>query len=166
MKYFIDNFNLQSYEGDRELIIVHHHEDSEARRLIKTVADGQRIRGVATRTHEKMPSTLALRFGAWLATKADVIARWDFEDYHHPQRLSMQVRALAMSSRPASLLTTASSDLTNLTSAHEHGFLVGEARWMHEHWYPLLEEEAAVLKGTEASHLVVVDMPELDIHAD
>jgi len=166
MKYFIDNFNLQNYEGDRELIIVYHHEDSEARRLVQAVADGDRIRGVATRTHEKMPSTLALRFGAWVATDADVIARWDFNDYHHPQRLSMQVRALAMSSRPASLLTAATSDFTDLSTAHEHGFLVGETRWMHEHWYPLLEEEAAVLKGAEASHLVVVDMPELDIHAD
>jgi len=101
-----------------------------------------------------------------VATSADVIVRWDFNDYHHPQRLSMQIRALAMSSRPASLLTAASSHLTDLKSAHEHGFLVGEARWMHEHWYPLLEEEAAVLKGAEASHLVVVDMPELDMHTD
>jgi len=171
MKYFINNFRLQSYEGPRQLILVHHKNDTEAARLVKPYADGSYIKAVAAQGNEAVfPSTTALRFGAW-ASDGDVIARWDFDEWHHPQRLSMQVRALALTNRPACLLRQwtvleESGREARILSGHLgwEGSLVGEASWMREHWHPLLEEERAVLGGAQAHRVVQVDMAELSVY--
>jgi len=103
MRFFIDNFKLQDYEGPRELILVYHNTDDEAVHLVKTYADGTSIKGIAARGDDTFPSSMALRYGAWFSD-SDIIARWELDAFHHPRRLAMQVRALATSSRPACLL--------------------------------------------------------------
>merc|ERR1719333_1840236 len=102
MKHFIKNFRMQNYEGPRELVLVYHHEDTETARLVAQHANGVSIKAVAAMS-EEYPSATAFRFGAW-KSDADVVARWDFDVWHNPKQLSMQVRALALSGRPASVL--------------------------------------------------------------
>merc|ERR1719203_1302135 len=103
MDSFVDNFRHQHYEGGKSLVLVYHHSDHRAAKLAKERADGVFIKAVAAQGVE-FPSTAAARFGMWHARDADIIARWDFEAWYHPERLNMQVRALTLSARPASLL--------------------------------------------------------------
>mmetsp|Transcript_3542 Transcript_3542/g.8249 ORF Transcript_3542/g.8249 Transcript_3542/m.8249 type:complete len:759 (+) Transcript_3542:115-2391(+) len=148
MRYFIDNFHLQSYEGPRQLVLVYHYNDKKAAQLVQKYADGVSIRGVAARNEEAFPSTTGLRYGAWI-TDADVIARWDFDEWHHPNRLSLQVRALALSARPACLLQgDEAEDLPRESS------VVGESAWMRRHWRPLAANESLILEGAQAERVV------------
>lgn len=172
LKYFINNFLLQSYEGPKQLVLVYRHADVEMAKLVKARADGALIKAVASRDEGQFPSTASLRYGAWSAADADVIARWNFDEWHHPDRLSMQVRALALTSRPASLLKRwtilAGAEPGNKTVVSDdlgwEGALVGEAKWMGEHWMPLLGEERAILAGVQAHAVAQVDMPELSVY--
>lgn len=153
LKYFIDNFHLQSYEGPTQLVFVYHHTDHEAARLVADYADGFHIKGVAARGGGEFPSTAALRFGAW-SSNADVIAYYNVQEFQHPQRLSLQVRALAYSSRPACIMR----GLPNQGAVADDSTLLGEASWMKEHWHPLLKEQQDVLQVAEARHVVELDM--------
>ncbi|CAK0848786.1 unnamed protein product, partial [Prorocentrum cordatum] len=107
LMYAVNNFKLQRYDGDSELVVgrTDHHDDAEGAKLVrKYTQEGARVRGVASRDDvASFPSTMAFRYAAW-TSRAQVIAQWDFEAYHHPERLSMQVRAMASSRRPGSLL--------------------------------------------------------------
>eukprot|EP00418_Pyrodinium_bahamense_P076310 CAMPEP_0179073022 /NCGR_PEP_ID=MMETSP0796-20121207/32356_1 /TAXON_ID=73915 /ORGANISM="Pyrodinium bahamense, Strain pbaha01" /LENGTH=738 /DNA_ID=CAMNT_0020770201 /DNA_START=121 /DNA_END=2337 /DNA_ORIENTATION=- len=150
MKYFINNFRLQNYEGPRQLVLVYHSNDTEAARLVQSYADGTSIRGVAARSEEPFPSTSGMRYGAWV-TDADAIARWDFDEWHHPHRLSLQVRAMALSSRPACLLQPAGDAINGLS---REASIVGEAAWMRRHWKPLASDEWEVLAGVQAHRVV------------
>merc|ERR1719335_1593373 len=97
----VNAFRAQKYEGPKQLVIVHHHKDKAAASIATRLADGVYMKAVAA--HLPVPSTMSLRYAAWSADKdADVIARWDMDAYHHPERLSMQVRALGLSGRPVS----------------------------------------------------------------
>mmetsp|Transcript_39168 Transcript_39168/g.103377 ORF Transcript_39168/g.103377 Transcript_39168/m.103377 type:complete len:736 (+) Transcript_39168:106-2313(+) len=153
MKYFIDNFHLQSYEGPTQLVFVYHHKDRAAARLVQSHADGFHVKGVAAFGEGKFPSTAALRFGAW-SSDADVIAHWNFNEFQHPQRLSLQVRALAFSSRPACILKGLRED----GAGADEATLLGEASWMEQHWHPLLKEQEDVLEVAQARHVVEMDM--------
>merc|ERR1719182_60789 len=84
MKYFMDNYNLQHYEGERQLIIVYHSTDAEAARIAHLYADGTTVKAAAARGSDAFPSVTAYRYGAWMAKGADLLARWDFEGFHHP----------------------------------------------------------------------------------
>lgn len=171
MRYFIDNFQLQSYEGPRQLVLVYRHTDTEVANLVKKYADGTYIKAVAARESGEFPSTASFRYGAWSAD-ADVIARWSFDEWHHPQRLSMQVRALALTSRPVSLLKQwtvrkGTGNASEMTLSGEPGWLgsiVGDATWMQQHWMPLLEGERDLLQYSYAHDIVQVDMPELSVY--
>jgi hypothetical protein len=157
MKYFINNFHLQSYEGLRQLVLVYHHADKEIGKLVKLYADGVFIKALATRGTGEYPSTQSYRYGAWMATDADVIARWEFNAWHHPQRLTMQVRALAMTERPASLFLQKNSTSGKI----EHDDMesvVGEVAWMRANWHPLIETEHSLLEGARGQ-VVQVDAP-------
>lgn len=168
MKYFIDNFNMQHYEGPRQLIIVYHHKHTEAARAVKMYADGTFIKAVAARDPD-YPSASTFRFGAW-STDAEVIARWDFDAYHNRQRLSMQVRALAYAERPASLLRewsvrTQSGELRVVSGGRNwDSSLVGEAAWMRENWYPSMEEGREALEATVAQQAVHVNASDLSVY--
>lgn len=155
MKYFINNFHLQNYEGPRQLVFVYHHTDLEAAKLVQRYSDGVSIRGVAARNNESFPSTQGLRYGAWI-TDADVIARWDFEEWHHPNRLSLQVRALALSTRPACVVQQAAGTTHSLS---REASIVGEAVWMRRHWRPMAANESEVLDSVQADRVV-------QLHAD
>eukprot|EP00928_Gymnodinium_smaydae_P079237 TRINITY_DN63212_c0_g1_i1.p1 TRINITY_DN63212_c0_g1~~TRINITY_DN63212_c0_g1_i1.p1 ORF type:complete len:690 (+),score=162.94 TRINITY_DN63212_c0_g1_i1:78-2147(+) len=168
-EYAVNNFKLQRYDGAAELVVVYHANDSVAARMVQNHSLGGRVRGVASRGSE-FPSTMALRYGAW-TSKADVIAQWDLEAWHHPERLSMQVRAMALSARPASLYVekSAGSDESILAPpglrkprGHE-GSLVGESAWMRQHWHPLLDEGDGSLELVQAHNLVLVDAPALAV---
>lgn len=137
---FVDNFRLQNYEGLKQLVLVYDHHNRAAAKLLERYADGTFIKG-APSLSKVFPSAEAFRFGAWLSD-ADVVARWDFDAWHHPQRLTLQVRALAHSQRPASLLTSWKR-LHNDGNTEEEtqgerwdGSMVGEASWMRKNWLP------------------------------
>lgn len=157
MKYFIDSFHQQTYEGPMQLIFVYHHNDHEAADVAHLYADGFHIKAVAAREdNDQFPSAMALRFGAWSAGKdAQVIMHWDFEAWHHPQRVHLQVRALAYSARPACVLTegafSAKGDIQEET-------LAGEAKWMHENWHPLLDEQLSMLQDLQQDQVVQVSI--------
>eukprot|EP00928_Gymnodinium_smaydae_P079941 TRINITY_DN63767_c0_g1_i1.p1 TRINITY_DN63767_c0_g1~~TRINITY_DN63767_c0_g1_i1.p1 ORF type:complete len:722 (+),score=164.19 TRINITY_DN63767_c0_g1_i1:59-2224(+) len=158
MKYFIDNFRFQSYEGSKQLIFVYHHTDAEAAAVVKAYADGTFIRAVAARGEDQLPSTAAYRFGAW-SSDADIIARWELGVWHHPERLSMQIRAMAFSKRPASVLIAEGDEAAETPAKLGRiGTLAGEVAWMREHWAPLLDEEEVVLSGAQAHHVAQVPL--------
>jgi len=162
--YFIDNFKLQDYEGPRQLVLVYHYLDSDAAELVQKYADGTNIKGVAARggdlpSNADFPSNAALRYAAWTAD-ADVIARWEFDDWHDPSRLSMQVRAMAATSRPASIL------------ANKLGFpdgvvvdksLAGQRSWMKAYWKPFPTEgiDSEETASPPAAHIVELELRNL-----
>jgi hypothetical protein len=156
--YVVNGFLLQKYEGASQLVIVYHYGDEASARIVRGYADGRRIKGVAFRGEGDLPSTMALRYGAW-SSDAEVIAQWDFDDVHHPNRLSMQVRALASAGRPASLDLGDQED--GAAARGREASIVGEAAWMREHWHPLLDEERGALERAQAHNIVLVDAPEL-----
>jgi len=59
IKYFIENFHTQSYEGPTQLVFVYHHKDHEAAKLVQMYADGFHIKGVAAQGEAaELPSTI------------------------------------------------------------------------------------------------------------
>jgi len=158
--YFVNNFRLQDYEGPHQLVFVYHHSDTAAAELVRSYVDGYYIKSVVTFGDKVFPSAAALRYGAWSAFEdgADVIARWDFEEWHDPSRLSTQVRAMAMTSRPA-CVTRLPQDSGKDDQDQQQGFsassLIGERNWMNQHWHPL--EESEVLEK-RAAQVVQLDM--------
>eukprot|EP00927_Polykrikos_kofoidii_P037772 TRINITY_DN319_c0_g1_i2.p1 TRINITY_DN319_c0_g1~~TRINITY_DN319_c0_g1_i2.p1 ORF type:complete len:732 (-),score=118.32 TRINITY_DN319_c0_g1_i2:39-2234(-) len=170
---FLKEFREQTYEGASQLVLVYSSADKQMADLVRNSSDGTYIKAVATHDGLDPMSTVALRYGAW-SSDADVIASWRFDERHHPDRLAMQVRALALARKPVSILkrwTLLSSDgnrlLDKVMSAEPGwvGSLVGEKSWMQKHWMPMLGNERDVLHGTAASDLVEVDMPELSVYA-
>lgn len=166
INYFVDGFKHQDYEGAMQLLLVHHHEDDVTRQLLKQYKDDPDIKLVASMGHRELTTT-AFRFGAYMAD-ADVIARYDFGAWHHPSRLSMQVRALAFAKRPVSHLQAwtarnyaeggyakapTQAELQTLGEAS----LVGEKEWIAKNWYPLMGKETEGL----AKQAAELDMPEL-----
>jgi len=153
----VREFHRQTYEGPTQLVLVHHHEDLETAEAVRMLADGFHIKGAAARGPvEDYPSSAALRFGAW-SSDGDAVARWAHDEEHHPKRISLQVRALALAARPASVLVPAGG-----AAAPGDATLLGEAAWMRENWWPMLEEQRAILEGAEAHHIVgVAAGPEL-----
>lgn len=163
LKNAVDNFKLQSYEGTKQLVLVYHNADVEAQHLIAKHADGVFVKGVAARGDGEFPSTIAWRFGAW-STDADIIARWDIDDHHHAQQLSMQVRALVAASRPASVLSLHEDKPANITTACNGRSLIGEVAWMKKNWHPLLPEEEKGLQSALWSQIALVRVPEMLTH--
>jgi len=167
MDSFVDNFRHQQYEGSKSLVLVYHHTDHRAAKFAKQHADGLFIKAAAAQDAE-FPSTAAARFGMWHVRDADIVARWDFEAWHHPERLNMQVRALSLAGRPASLLarwtavnSTGSKDILE-AGGHWDGSLAGENGWMQQNWYPFLRESEVGVVGSHAVEEVVsVDEPGL-----
>jgi len=173
IKYLVNNFHLQTYEGPRQLVLVYDHNDRSAKQLVDKYADGVYIRGAAARSEGEFPSTMAYRFGAYIAD-ADIIARWDFDAWHHPDRLAMQVRALAHKARPVNRLVAWTVRNGTEDSRSEPGAdigeasLVGEKAWMAEHWHPLLGrvgDETATLTSAHLRYLVQLDMPGLLVYS-
>jgi len=171
IKYFVNNFRLQTYEGPRQLILVYDHNDKAAKQLVGKYADGVYIRSAAARSDGKLPSTTAYRFGAYVADDADIVARWDFDAWHHPDRLMMQVRALAHKARPATRLLawTWRNGTEDTRSDPDESIgeasLVGEKAWMAEHWHPLLGDETSTLTSAHLRYLVQLDMPGLIVYS-
>lgn len=171
LKHAVNYFRQQAYEGERQLLIVYHFQDQEARTRIRRLSRGDFIKGVPARTME-VPSSTAMRFGAWAADEdVDIVARWDVNDWHHPQQLKNQVRALVLSGRQACLLkrwtmAPAGGDRTVVDGeiGVEHT-LMGQRRWMEDHWEPFLPNNLGVrvLQARQAS-LALLDMPELVVH--
>jgi len=185
IKYFINSFRLQDYEGPRELVFVYHHSDKEAAQLIRKYADGASdIKSVAAGPEgpsgmvgftsgsvDNFPSAAALRYAAWSSRDAEVVAHWVFDEWHHPERLSMQVKALAAARYPASILKQWTvRDDSGLNSGVMfaglgwEGSLVGEKKWMHKHWYPFLKDGRSLFDAGEISHIAQVDIPELSVY--
>mmetsp|Transcript_16020 Transcript_16020/g.36715 ORF Transcript_16020/g.36715 Transcript_16020/m.36715 type:complete len:625 (+) Transcript_16020:116-1990(+) len=182
LTYFVNAFRLQNYEGPHELVLVYRADDQQAANLVNRFADGSYIRGIPAQGNETLPSTMAYRFGAWAVSQPgaggaeadapDVIAEWDFDAWHHPDRLRMQVRSLGVAGRPVSILQPEDESSTTTTKdAHQDlrlsaGSITGEAEWMRKHWYPLLDEGAPLLQSAEAGHVVKVTMPELLVYSN
>eukprot|EP00746_Dinoflagellata_sp_MGD_P161133 gnl/MRDRNA2_/MRDRNA2_88176_c0_seq1.p1 gnl/MRDRNA2_/MRDRNA2_88176_c0~~gnl/MRDRNA2_/MRDRNA2_88176_c0_seq1.p1 ORF type:complete len:471 (-),score=80.74 gnl/MRDRNA2_/MRDRNA2_88176_c0_seq1:39-1451(-) len=176
LKYVVNNFLSQHYEGPKRLIVVYHYQDHKGAERIQKLADGHYIKAVPARTME-VPSSTALRYGLWSADHdTDIVARWDVDGWHHPQRLAMQVRALAMSGQQACLLsrwTVAPGDGSrsivdgniggssiadgNIAGSHS---ILGERAWMDKNWQPYLPAGDQAL-AAEQDQLVLIDVPEL-----
>lgn len=170
LPHVVKGFLNQTYEGPSMLMLVYHYQNAEAAKAVRPFADGRRIHAVAVRgdSHE-IVSPASFRFGAWRAEKegADLIVRWDLEAYHGRERLEMQVRALAFSDRAACVLHQPGSPLsTAAADGMEWGerTLMGEAKWMRQFWYPVLDQTESLLEGPEKSHLAILDMPELFVY--
>lgn len=160
MQYFVDNFRKQTYEGPHQLVLVYHASDHEAAELVHQYADGFFIKGVAARSSEDFPSATAMRYAAW-TSKADVIARWDLYEFHHTERLSMQVRALASAARPGCVLQRPALRAAKGGEVGEfwEESLIGEAAWMQKHWHPYLgTSDQSVLEGAQGYHMVEVEL--------
>merc|ERR1719428_127782 len=115
----------------------------------------------------EVPSTMALRFGAWESdSDADVVARWDIDSFHHPERLSMQVRALGHSGRPASLnmwgarLTPDGKRSVVGEPLGLESSMVGLRGWMEKNWHPSVDDDVPD-HLTKVGDLVHLDTPEL-----
>jgi len=165
LEAFIFNFRHQHYEGSKSLVLVYHHSDQAAAKMVRQFVDGTFIMS-AVAWGDEFPSATAARFGMWHARGADLVARWDFEAWHHPDRLSMQVRALTLSARPASLLArwTVLDNAGGLNAkedgVHWDGSLVGKTAWMQKYWYPFLQENDEII-AHEPQDIVSVDEPGL-----
>lgn len=124
---FINHFYHQDYDGQSQLVLVYDHRDMGTAELVLSYADGKHIIAVGARGNSSLPSTTALRFGAW-SVGADVqaIAQWDYNMKQHPMRLSMQIRALAFSSRPVCALNQSKGTTDEVDAAS----LTGEVKWM------------------------------------
>jgi len=163
MMYFVDNFKLQTYEGEKELVLVYHFKDTLAAELVNRYANDRGIKGVVAhdKSQDMFPSDPALRYAAW-ASDADVIAQWDVDEYHDPNRLSLQVRAMAYANRHACVLSTTSTSHSQEEEENKelHSVsLIGERSWMKEHWHPLREEEESEVVDTfKAGEIVELDM--------
>jgi hypothetical protein len=168
LKYFVNDFLAQSYEGPKQLLLVYHYKDVEASKLVKMYADGTLIKAAAAHSDE-YPSTAAFRYGAWLAD-ADIVARWDFDSWHHPNRLAMQVRALGLTGRPAAMLTNWTvhhgdgENRTESQGSRWDGSLLGETKWMRDHWYPFINEQKDSLDAADNRYVVKINMPELMVY--
>lgn len=166
LKYAVNNFHSQHYEGPKQLIIVYHYQDHKGADRIRKLADGYLVKAIAARSME-VPSSTALRYGAWSADHdADIVARWDVDGWHHPQRLAMQVRALSFSGQQACLLhrwTVTPGDGSRSVVSGEIGgehSLVGERAWMDKNWQPFLPEGDQAL-WAHRGQVALLDMPEL-----
>jgi hypothetical protein len=166
LRYFVDNFNLQNYEGLKQLIIVAHSDDQAARRVLAKHADGIVVKAVFVMDTSRHLAT-SYRFGAWAATDADIIARWDIDAWHHPSRLSLQIHAMALAKRPVSRLrswTTRHYSDAGATEAEKNESLgepslIGEKEWMNQYWYPMIGEE--FLATEQSKHLAELDTSDL-----
>jgi hypothetical protein len=161
MMYFVDNFKLQDYSGSRQLILVYHQKDTQAAEIVRRHADGTDVIGVAAHdfSQEMFPSDPALRYAAW-ASDAAVIAQWDFDEWHDPNRLSLQIKAMAHTSRHACVLSTSSTSHKQEDEDKEISLvsLVGERSWMKEHWHPFSRRVLEVTDSFKAGSLVELDM--------
>jgi hypothetical protein len=157
MMYFIDNFRLQDYEGLRQLVLVYHYLDESAGRLAHSYANGSFIKAVAAHGNSTFPSNSALRYGAW-SSDADVIAHWDFDEWHDPSQLSMQIRAMALVSRPACVLKHDEESKRSKEETAPGFSLVGERAWMKRYWHPYLQTEDHVVTSSQQDHIVELDM--------
>lgn len=161
----IDAFRSESYEGSKQLIVVYHFQDRQAAKLAKQNADGFLIKAI--RARGEVPSTMALRFGAWESDRdADIVARWDIDSFHHPERLSMQVRALGYSGRPASVnmwgaqLTPDGKRSVIGEPLGLENSMVGLRSWMERNWHPFAGDHT-LDHLAKVGDLVYLDTPEL-----
>jgi len=161
MMYFVDNFKLQDYEGTSQLLLVYHYKDEAAFNIVSKYVDGVNVKGVAAHdfSQESFPSDPALRYAAW-ASDADVVAQWDFDEWHDPSRLSLQVRAMAHTGKHACVLSTSSTSHSQEDEAKEISVvsLVGERSWMKEHWHPFSRRKLEVTETFLAGELVELNM--------
>jgi hypothetical protein len=161
MMYFVDNFNLQDYEGPHELVFVYHYKDIEAAELVRHYADRANIRSIAAHdfSQDLFPSDPALRYAAW-ESDASVIAQWDFDAWHDPSSLAMQVRAMAYTAKHACVLSMSSTSHSQEDDNEEISLssVVGERLWMKEHWHPFSKRKLEVTETFKAGQLVELDM--------
>jgi len=98
----IDCFLAQTHAA-RELVIVYEDDDPATRGLLSRM-DDRRIRVI------EVPSALGLPLGALRNLAIDAargrwFCQWDDDDWHHPERLAVQWRALRASGKAACVLT-------------------------------------------------------------
>jgi hypothetical protein len=175
LRYFVSAFLSQSYEGPRELVLVYRSGDAGIAQTVKPYLDGLVIKeAVVPRTPGmRFPSAAAYHTGATRVHDADVIARWEFDEWHHPDRLSLQMRALALTTRPACILPDepeaedeevseeeADGEVSAEASFGRPGSVLGEASGMREYWssFPTKEPLTAL---PDRQHTVILSMSEL-----
>jgi hypothetical protein len=161
MMYFVDNFKLQDYEGEKELMLVYHQKDEAAAHIVSHYENDTEVKSVVAhdKSEDMFPSDPALRYAAW-SSDADVIAQWDFEEFHDPSRLSLQVKAMAYTKKHASVLATSSTSHSQDEEAKEYHqvSLLGQKSWMKANWHPFSKRHSEV-----AQTFILGDIVELDL---
>jgi hypothetical protein len=161
VRFLVDNFVEQTYEGSMQLIIVADdgHESEEA---LASFVDGVTVKAVHAPI-DRMDLAALYRLGLDEADDADILARWDWNAWHHPDRLALQIRTMVLTSRPVSHLRTwtTTHDGSEAPRQEELGepTLVGEREWMKRYWYPGHHEEQ--LQTAHSRHFVELDHPKL-----
>lgn len=161
MTYFVDNFRLQDYKGSRQLVLVYHYKDVEAAQILRRFVNDSDVTVVAAHDYslDVFPSDPALRYAAW-ASEADIVAQWDFDAWHDPSRLNLQLRAMAHSGRHACVLSMSSTSHTQEDEGKEISLssILGERAWMREHWHPFSKRILEINETFKAGQLVELDM--------
>jgi hypothetical protein len=161
MMYFVDNFKLQDYKGPRELVLVYHYKDAVAAEIVHRYVNDTDVKAVAAHdfSQESFPSDPALRYAAW-GSDANIVAQWDFDEWHDPSRLSLQVRAMALAHRHACVLSTRSASHSQEDEDQEIRVVsvIGEKAWMTEHWHPITKLNVEVSEAFHAGDVVELDM--------
>jgi len=161
VRFLIDNFVEQTYEGSMQLIIIADdgHESEEA---LASFVDGVTIKAVHAAV-DRIDLAALYRLGVAEADDADILARWDWNAWHHPDRLALQIRAMALTSRPVSHLRTWTTTQEGSEVPRQEDLgeptLVGEKEWMKRYWYPGQHEEQ--LQTAHSRHFVELDLPKL-----
>lgn len=94
-------FRQQTY-APRELLIVYESDDPATRAFVRHLDDSDiRVVEVAAQPRQSLG---ALRNLAVREARGDFIAQWDDDDWYAPERLQMQMQALAEQQRPACVL--------------------------------------------------------------
>jgi len=154
VKHLVADFQRQSYDGVSRLILVYHYTDLEAEKLVLLHSDGDNVVGVAAGGHNEFPSPTALRYGAWSAGEdTQIVSHWDLNAWHHPSHLTMQIKALAYSARPACVLRREGEEQGAKFQEHS---LAGEVKWMRRYWYPFLDKQIPLLQSLLEDQIVQV----------
>jgi hypothetical protein len=166
MMYFVDNFKLQDYQGEKELMLVYHHKDEVAAHIVARYENDTEVKSVVAhdKSEDMFPSDPALRYAAW-TSDADLIAQWDFEEFHDPSRLSLQVKSLAYTKRHASVLATSSTSHSQDEEAKEYHqvSILGEKSWMKANWHPFSERHSEIAQTFILGEIVELDLQNKDM---
>jgi len=155
--------------GERELLVVYESDDTATRDYLASVADA-RVRGVEVPIAPKQ--TLGeLRNLAIEQANGQYVCQWDDDDWHHPDRLKVQLEALRDSGRSACVLcrwtladVEARRAYISPHRAWEGSILVQRDRMVPYPSLPRGEDTPAIEALADKQELHLLDRPDLYVY--